>query len=270
MDQSLWDKVKERQGAQRGTVVQTDRGYRLNAAHRRRFLLSGLLRCGVRGGSYTVVACDRYGRASHRNRGTCSNDATVVRQAIERRTLDGLKDRLMAPDLVAEFMRAYHAEVSRLNADREATYEASRRERETIQRRIAGILDGIERGVVTESTRDRLIELKARKKQIDAMPPPAPAPRLHPKLADLNRDKVARLHEALDRDDARAEAAEALRALINEVRLTPEIRHRWNDPSRRALRRDRDHRRYRTGRQRKTPRGRAIGESTLVGCGGRI
>ncbi len=47
-------------------------------------------------------------------------------------------------------------------------------------------------------------------------------PRLHPQLADLYRHKVDDLHAALNREDTRAEAAEAIRALIDEIRLVPE------------------------------------------------
>ena len=41
-------------------------------------------------------------------------------------------------------------------------------------------------------------------------------------LADLYRQRVEHLHEELNRPELRAEAAEALRALIDEVRLIPE------------------------------------------------
>jgi len=49
-----------------------------------------------------------------------------------------------------------------------------------------------------------------------------PAPRLHPKLAEIYRNKVANLTEALNAPDARTEAAEILRDLIDEIRLVPE------------------------------------------------
>ena len=51
---------------------------------------------------------------------------------------------------------------------------------------------------------------------------PVPIPRLHPRLADLYRRKVDNLHDALNREDTRAEASEAIRALIDEIRLVPE------------------------------------------------
>jgi hypothetical protein len=45
--------------------------------------------------------------------------------------------------------------------------------------------------------------------------------RLHPNLAEIYREKVARLHEELNRPELRDEASAALRSLIDEVRLVP-------------------------------------------------
>ena len=39
--------------------------------------------------------------------GNCSNSRTISRTALEERVLAGLRDRLMAPDVAAEAMRAY-------------------------------------------------------------------------------------------------------------------------------------------------------------------
>ena len=74
------------------------------------FLLSGLLVCGVCGGGYTIMGKDRYGCAAHRSKGSCGNDRTIGRQAIEGRVLDGLKHRLLAPELFEAFARAYQEE----------------------------------------------------------------------------------------------------------------------------------------------------------------
>jgi hypothetical protein len=48
-----------------------------------------------------------------------------------------------------------------------------------------------------------------------------PMPRLHPNLAEVYARKVARLEEALNDPATREDAAEALRSLIDEIRLTP-------------------------------------------------
>src|SRR5262249_20679503 len=72
--------------------------------------------------------------------------------------------------------------------------------------------------------KEELLTLEARKQQLaaQAKQTPASTPRLHPKLADLYRQRVDRLHEELNRPELREEAAEALRGLIDEVRLIPE------------------------------------------------
>ena len=44
-----------------------------------------------------------------------------------------------------------------------------------------------------------------------------PAPRFHPKLAELYRLQVAELHIALNDPDARTEAAEILRTLVERI-----------------------------------------------------
>ena len=45
---------------------------------------------------------------------------------------------------------------------------------------------------------------------------------LHPSMAVVYRERVAALHEALQQDDTRAQAAEVIRSLVSEIVLTPE------------------------------------------------
>jgi len=49
-----------------------------------------------------------------RGMGNCSNGARVSRADVERRILAALKEKLIAPDLIAEFTRACQEEVNRL------------------------------------------------------------------------------------------------------------------------------------------------------------
>jgi site-specific DNA recombinase len=76
--------------------------------------------------------------------------------------------------------------------------------------------------VYTGSTKDRLLLLEKRKAELEAMKPVAPTPRLHPNLAALYASKVAGLEEALNEPEAREQAGEALRGLVDEIRLTPD------------------------------------------------
>jgi site-specific DNA recombinase len=55
--------------------------------------------------------------------------------------------------------------------------------------------------------------------QLDATPPPLP--RLHPRLAEIYRDKVATLHTALADPEERDEALKILRSLIDRVVVRP-------------------------------------------------
>jgi len=49
-----------------------------------------------------------------------------------------------------------------------------------------------------------------------------PMPRLHPNLAELYRQKVMNLAQALNDEHTRLEAAECIRELIEEIRLVPD------------------------------------------------
>ena len=175
VDDGLWNAVKVRQQETAFEIGRTDSGRALNRAHRRRFLLSGLLRCGPCGGGYTIVAKDRYGCATRRTKGTCANAATITRQEIEDRVLSGLKDKLMAPELVRTFIEEFQAEANRLQAARQQEIAARRARLEAVGRKIAGILAAIEDGNYNRSLTERLGvlegEQEALTQELDQAPP---------------------------------------------------------------------------------------------------
>ena len=118
IDDALWQRVKARQGLVRTEMGKDATGSALNRTHRRRFLLSGLLTCGCCGGGYTVMAQDRYGCATRRGKGTRDNTKTIDRRRIEGRVLRALRDRLLTPDVVDEFVRTFEAEMAALRKDK--------------------------------------------------------------------------------------------------------------------------------------------------------
>jgi hypothetical protein len=91
------------------------------------------------------------------------------------------------------------------------------------ERGIKGILDAIEDGRYQRSMLDRLDDLEKEKDRIEARLKRAPEllPRIHPNIAEIYRAKVAKLEEALGRPEDALEAAEAMRALIEKIILTP-------------------------------------------------
>jgi hypothetical protein len=78
----------------------------LNGTHRPHSLLSGLLVCGC-GAPYAMRGQGRYACSSHVMNGSYANSRTIARETLETRMLDGLRDRLMAPQIAAEAMRAF-------------------------------------------------------------------------------------------------------------------------------------------------------------------
>ncbi|HET6608152.1 MAG TPA: zinc ribbon domain-containing protein [Rhodopila sp.] len=114
IDDALWQQVKPRQNAVRTEMGKDEAGNPLNRAHRRKFLLSGLLECGCCGTPYAILAQDRYGCANRRSKATCDNGQTINRQRIEERVLGALKSRLLTPDLVAHFVKTFEVETARL------------------------------------------------------------------------------------------------------------------------------------------------------------
>lgn len=143
VDDDLWMKVKARQASIRRRLQGPNRAgasSNLNETHRPRFLLSGLLQCGCCGGGYTIVAKDRYGCATRRQKGTCRNAQTITRSAIETRVLDGLKDRLLSPGLVKEFVQEFNAELERHRHTATMRFATHRRKIVDVDRRIASIM----------------------------------------------------------------------------------------------------------------------------------
>jgi DNA invertase Pin-like site-specific DNA recombinase len=229
VDDALWRSVKERQGdlavtyakaitASRKAIAQA-----LNATHRPRTLLSGLLVCGCCGGSFVRRGQDRYACRAYLMAAGCDNSRTIDRKALEHRVLHGLKSRLMAPEVAAEAIRAYAEETNRLNHERRTSGDTDRKTLAAIERKIKEIVTAIEDGGYTRGLSDRLRELEVRQDEITQRLSAAPAeiPDIHPNIADIYRRKVARLAEALNHPEDRHEATAALRGLIERIVLTP-------------------------------------------------
>jgi site-specific DNA recombinase len=223
VEDDLWERVKARQKATR-TAITEPGGVRSERARRPRYLFSGLLTCANCGGGYTLVGKVHYGCANLRNRGTCDNRLTIRRDVLEETVLSGLRDNLLHPDLVREFVAEYQREFNRLRQGEEAAHAATQRELTKVEREITNIIAAVKAGLFAPSMKDELTALEARKATLVAETAEAKEemPRLHPALADVYRRKVGKLTKALNHDELRTEAAEALRSVISEIRLIPQ------------------------------------------------
>jgi hypothetical protein len=147
----------------------------------------------------------------------------LARNELEQRVLGGLKDRLLAPDVVAEAMRAYAEEMNRLNRERRACGDAWRAELAKVEKQIHGMVDAIKEGMFQQSMIVAMDALEARKAELSALLAEAPAdtPDILPSASKVYAKKVAHLTEALNRPEDRPEAAQALRGLIERIVLRP-------------------------------------------------
>jgi site-specific DNA recombinase len=201
-----------------------DDGNHLNETHRPRFLLSGLLRCGSCDGPYAIVARDRYGCSTRKQKGTCDNRLTITRQEIEPRVLEGLKERLLSPDLVAVFVEAFREETRRQRNAIKAEVASRHRKAAELDRKINAIFRAIEDGLYEPAIKARLAELKDEREKLRSgdrpFDPAAIDVLLHPQLAEGYRQKIERLERLLEGSD-QDEAREIVRSMIDRVVLTP-------------------------------------------------
>jgi DNA invertase Pin-like site-specific DNA recombinase len=224
IDDDLWERVKARQRTLQFEISRDARGNALNRAHRRKFLLSGLLICGACGGGYTIIGPDRYGCATRRSKGTCGNAHVIARQELEERVLGGLRERMMAPELVDAFVQEFNADLRRISGEAQRERVAARSALDAIERKVAKIVGAIEDGAYHPTLKARLTALENEKTAIEAKLAgigDTPVLRLHPNLPALYRSKVEKLAEALGAPGTATEAGEILRSLIERIVLTP-------------------------------------------------
>ena len=241
IDEELWQAVKARQTEARkkafsaGTSLSTEdnagedaddakpkAGFWSN--QRPRHLLTGLMRCAVCGGAYSKINVNLFGCAAARNKGTCSNRLNIRVDAVDGIVLTGLKSRLMDPEIFKEFAAAFISGRNTILAQQNAQFDAAKGELARIKSRQKVLVQALADGVPARTIKDEMIALETKEDDLNALltSQPAREPALHPNLAEVYREKVAALHEALADPATKDEAFGIIRTLIDEVRLVPE------------------------------------------------
>ena len=220
VDDALWAAVKTRQGAIAETPrVQNIKATRFWERRRKTHLLTGLIACGNCGGGFAAVGKDYVACANARKLGTCTQRQSFRRAELEEEVLELMRSRLMQPDAVEEFIRAFTAEMNAHRGDRSAERRQQEAERATLKRKLDGLYDAIAEGLRTPGLKDRLEDLESRLAALDdalAAPPTSPV-RLHPNLSELYRRKVTELAATLNDPAIRTPALETVRGLIERV-----------------------------------------------------
>ena len=217
----LWETTKRRQETTRRVLASATSIVR---ARRPRYLFSGLTKCGVCGSGFVLKSRNRLSCFGACDKGTCTNHLTIRRDEIEARVLHALQEKLLRRDLFGEFCHEFTREVNRLRMAASASVTASERELRRVQAEIGKLIQALKDGVPASIVKDPLIALEAQQTELRSRLERAaqPPPLLHPNMADLYREKVTQLARALEHEESRTGAAEALRGLIDAIVLTPQ------------------------------------------------
>ncbi len=129
----------------------------------------------------------------------------------------------MEPQLVKEFIAEFHRAVNQDRQAQEVQIGAKRKALGDVRVKLDGLVEAIAGGLRGPSLQAKLDELERRRAALETEVAAAPAPllRLHPNLAEIYRQKVEALHEALADPHSGAEALEILRSLIERVVVHP-------------------------------------------------
>ena len=225
IEQDLWDAVKGRQlSVTRNTRPDVNVDKTFWEKTRPKYLLSGLLKCGVCDGNYTKISQNLFGCATARNKGTCDNRLNIRTDAVEAIILAGLKNHLMDPDLFKAFATEFIAEANRIRMEETADVDAARRDLSRVTQQIDKLVMAIADGADALALNAKVKELEARQSQLQDRLDHAtdPEPLIHPNLAETYRAKVADLSPLLVDPQHKAEAFDIIRGLIDEVRLVRE------------------------------------------------
>ena len=151
-----------------------------------------------------------------------TNSRTVPIDDLENRVLAGLRERMLTPDAFEAFAQEYRDEMTRRRAGRLKRRGEIQKEVSRLTFLIERLVDGICEGTDTPATRARLIELEAKKAELEqehaATIAKAPVVDIHPDLPRIYRQKVEKLQEALNGDDAtRSAASTILQSVIEKI-----------------------------------------------------
>ena len=213
----LWDAVKARQ-------AKMARGSRkLGETKRPKYLLSGLLKCGACGGSYSKANHGRYGCANRRNAKSCDNTLMIHQDELEGVVIGSLRSRLLTPELLDVFCREYTKQINKLRRTKSAEADWLRAEIAKLERARKRHIEAIEGGIDPKEIKDTMNGNGDRRRELEQrllMTDETPV-RLHPKMADHYKRQIDRLVEALNDESIKHEAQDILRNLIDKIVLEP-------------------------------------------------
>ena len=165
-----------------------------------KYLFSGLTKCGSCGGGFILSSRDSLRCNNYTARGTCANPRTLKRQDLEARAPRAMREGFFEQGAFDAFCEGFTAELNRFRREHRVQLAAAPREIDGINRRSKQILELMLQGYRNEEWSDELRRLDERKAELKsaiaagAIDPPRPA--LHPRMAQVFREKAEALAAA--------------------------------------------------------------------------
>lgn len=217
VDDELWQRVQDARAARAAQPL----------AHRPRprHIFSGLVRCGLCEGALAIRSQDRLACSRARDAGTCSNRESIRLGELQRRVLAGLEEKLLSAEAVSLLVREYHLEQERDAREAAKASRALTRKlglaQAAVDRLVTAIADGGDfaemRAVLTAKIAER-DALRAQRGEDKA----APVIALHPRIAEVYRERVRALVAGLAAGDTPGEAVkQKLRNLVDVIYVEP-------------------------------------------------
>ncbi len=199
-------------------------GVSFTAQRRPKHVLSGLVRCGECGGAYTVISKDRWGCIRHRDAGTCSNPRRISTDRLEARVFSGLKNKLLAPDVVSQVVKRYHEARAAKEAQQKDGLHAAEAQVAKLEGEIGRLIDALASGDLPPEhiapaiaeRKERLAIARAQLAEHQALP----AIVLHPQIVEAYRRRIDMLGVALGQGERAKRVGAIIRELIEQVNIT--------------------------------------------------
>ncbi len=213
IDQELWDATKARQ----------KRNSRRNPSYARhpKRVFSGLYECGDCGGPFVLRTRIHMGCSNRYERRTCDNARNVNVIDMEERILRGVKEQLLAPDVIRAAIEAYRNERAKLQRGELRQRRLLDRQLADITSRIRRLIRAIEEGAEMTPLIARLKDLQNQESEfraeLEALDDPAKV-EMHPNIAARYAALVEHLQSALASGDPGAEEAfDLVRRLVRRI-----------------------------------------------------
>ena len=98
------------------------------------------------------------------------------RGELETLILGALRQKLMQPHLVEEFVRGYHGQISSARRDQEAERSLASRQLAEVERKLQHLLDALSEGIRAPGLQGKLDQLEADRKRLDSLLRQSPPP----------------------------------------------------------------------------------------------